>query len=131
MKPNTTRLNPATMFFAGPISLQLLRGLLSLAQGVGPALASRLAFQLFSTPMPLKWRGRSSANATGTWVAEHWELMGLRLCTWRHRDSPAKPDRPRVLLVHGWAGSAKQMRPLGERCPIRPFRLWWGLLARA
>jgi pimeloyl-ACP methyl ester carboxylesterase len=110
---SSAALNPATMFFAGPKSQVLLRGLMRLAQGFGPGLASRLAFQLFSTPMPLKWRGRSATANSGPWVAEHWELMGLRLCTWRRRES--EPGRPRVLLVHGWAGSAKQMRPLAEQ----------------
>jgi pimeloyl-ACP methyl ester carboxylesterase len=41
--------------------------------------------------------------------------MGLRLCTWRHQGRLAETGRPRVLLVHGWAGSARQMRPLAEQ----------------
>lgn len=108
--------NPAALFFAGPLNQQLLRGLMGLAQRFAPTLARRLAFQLFSTPLPLKWQGRSAkAAAAGPWVAEHWELMGLRLCTWRHHHQDAAAGRPRVLLVHGWAGSAQQMRPLAER----------------
>lgn len=110
--------NPAALFFAGPLNQQLLRGLMGLAQRFAPTLAGRLAFQLFSTPLPLKWRGRSAAvtkAAAGPWAAEHWELMGLRLCTWRHQGRLADAGRPRVLLVHGWAGSAHQMRPLAEQ----------------
>lgn len=113
----STQANPAALFFAGPLNLQLLRGLMGLTQRLNPLLASRFAFQLFSTPLPLKWQGRSAAAATaaGPWLAEHWELMGLRLCTWRHQGSLTDAGRPRVLLVHGWAGSAQQMRPLAEQ----------------
>ncbi|MCV2370632.1 alpha/beta hydrolase [Roseateles oligotrophus] len=115
MKSSTSSsLNPATMFFAGSISLPLLRGLMGFAQWLAPTLAGRLAFALFSTPMPTKRRSPSAAT-DGPWRAEHWELMGLRLCTWRLSEAEGEPTRPRVLLVHGWAGSAKQMRPLAER----------------
>lgn len=112
--------NPAALFFAAGSSQRLLRGLMRTAQALGPGLASRLAFALFSTPMPFKKSVRTQAAAP--WVAEPWELMGLRLCSWRHREHGAGPSsRPQVLLVHGWAGSAQQMRPLADQLWAQGF----------
>ncbi|MBB4841667.1 pimeloyl-ACP methyl ester carboxylesterase [Paucibacter oligotrophus] len=112
--------NPASLFFAAGASQRLLRALMRAAQALGPGLASRLAFALFSTPMPFK--KTVSPQVAAPWVAEPWELMGLRLCSWRHREhEAAAASRPRVLLVHGWAGSAQQMRPLAERLWAQGF----------
>jgi pimeloyl-ACP methyl ester carboxylesterase len=98
----------------------LLRRVLALLQLAWPALAVRLACGLFLTPLPAKWPRRG-----GPWPAL-W-----RLARWPFEDAsvvlyrlPAAADGPVVLLVHGWAGSAAQMRPLAEElaaqglCPI-------------
>ncbi|RQO55408.1 lysophospholipase [Paucibacter sp. KBW04] len=117
---NSKAFNPATLFFAGGHSLRLLRTLMRAAQALGPGLASRLAFALFSTPLPLKRSVRQ--QRASPWVAEPWELMGLRLCAWRHRAHEAgSSSRPQVLLVHGWAGSAQQMQPLAEQLWAQGF----------
>lgn len=109
--------NPASLFYAGGLSLRLLRAGLALLQGPAPGLSARLAFGLFSTPLPLKWGQRKPLPAP--WVAQPWELMGQRLCAWRHAAAASEPARPRVLLVHGWGGGAAQMRALAEQ-------LWLG-----
>ena len=111
-QPRTPLANPASLFYAGGPALMLLRGLLGLSQKLAPALSARLAFQVFSTPLPLKWAKRRGLPAP--WQAQPWELMGRRLCAWRHRDADAGAVRPRVLLVHGWAGQARQMQALAE-----------------
>lgn len=113
--------NPAALFYAGGLGLKLVRRLLGAAQALTPALVERLAFRLFCTPMPPKWRTRRALPAP--WQAQPWELMGQRLQAWRHAEAmvrgeaaaPATQERPRVLLVHGWAGSARHMLALGER----------------
>lgn len=116
--------NPAALFYAGGLGLKLFRRLLGAAQALTPALVSRLAFGLFCTPMPPKWRTRRALQAP--WQAQPWELMGQRLHAWRHAEAigrgdlavpaaPAASGRPRVLLVHGWAGSARDMLALAER----------------
>lgn len=116
--------NPAALFYAGGLGLKLFRGLLSLTQRLTPTLGARLAFGLFCTPMPPKWRLRRDLPAP--WQAQPWELMGQRLQAWRHAEAigrgdvaaaaaPAISRRPRVLLVHGWAGSARHMLALAER----------------
>lgn len=116
--------NPAALFYAGGLGLRLFRRLLGAAQALTPALVARLAFGLFCTPMPPKWRTRRVLPAP--WQAQPWELMGQRLQAWRHAEAigrgamaepavPAEAGRPRVLLVHGWAGSARDMLVLAER----------------
>lgn len=104
--------NPATLFYAGGLSLRLLRGAMALLQRLAPGFSARLAFRLFSTPLPLKWSTRRQLPAP--WQAQPWELMGQRLSAWRHAEAAAAPARPRVLLVHGWAGAARQMQALAE-----------------
>lgn len=111
MSPKTTP-NPASLFYAGAVSLRLLRGLLALSQSLSPRFSAALAFQLFSTPIPFKWATRRSLPAP--WQAQPWELMGRRLNAWRHSEAAASAERPRVLLVHGWAGEARQMLALAE-----------------
>jgi len=101
--------NPANLFYAGGTSLRLLRGLLALLQKLSLRFSAALAFQLFSTPIPSKWMRRRRLPAP--WQAQPWELMGQRLCAWHHADAAGRPP---VLLVHGWAGEARQMRALGE-----------------
>lgn len=105
--------NPASLFYAGT-GLRLLRGALAQLQRASPRLASSLAYQLFVTPLPSKLAARRRP-VPPEWQAQHWPFEGRRLVAWRHRDSLVSPGpRPRVLLVHGWAGDAQQMRSLAE-----------------
>lgn len=106
--------NPATLFYAAAGGQQLLRRGLGLLQRASPALAAALAYRLFITPMPTKQAARRRP-VPAEWRPLSWQVEGLRLVAWQ-REQPlaASGPRPRVLLVHGWAGDAQQMRPLGD-----------------
>jgi pimeloyl-ACP methyl ester carboxylesterase len=80
---------------------------------LAPELAARLALDLFFTPLPLKLGARARASAP--WQIERIACGGQRVALLRHATARlALPARPRALLVHGWAGSARQMQALGE-----------------
>lgn len=108
---STTTANPASPFYAGAIARTL--GLtLRLSQSVAPAAATRLALRLFFTPLPLKLVARRRA-LPADWQLEHWPFEHGTMAVHR-RVRPAGEGRPIVLLVHGWAGDAQQMRPLAD-----------------
>jgi pimeloyl-ACP methyl ester carboxylesterase len=103
--------NPAAGFYAGLIARSL--GLaLRLSQSVAPAAATRLALRLFFTPMPFKWTARRRPLPSG-WRVEHWPFEHGAMAVYR-RTATTASDRPVVLLVHGWAGSASQMLTLAD-----------------
>ncbi|MEO8154424.1 MAG: alpha/beta fold hydrolase [Rhizobacter sp.] len=106
-----TAANPASGFYAGAIARSL--GLmLRLSQSVAPAAATRLALRLFFTPMPLKLAARRRP-VLAPWRVEHWPFEHGAMAVYR-RDDVSAPERPTVLLVHGWAGDAMQMRSLAD-----------------
>lgn len=105
--------NPTDRFYAAGLVQRALRAGLRLTQTVAPALGARWAFRIFCTPLPPKWLGRR--RLPEPWQAQRWEVMGQRLCAWRHADAWQHPGRPRVLLVHGWGGSARQFQALGKQ----------------
>lgn len=109
--PTTHPANPASTFYAGALVRSL--GLaLRLSQSVAPAAATHLALRLFFTPLPLKLTARMQA-VPAPWRVEHWSFEQGAMAVYR-RDDPAVPERPTVLLVHGWAGDALQMRTLAD-----------------
>lgn len=102
--------NPAAAFFASPAArgiAALLRGL----QRVSPDLGTRVAMGLFFTPVPTKWLARSRA-VPRPWVERQVPFEGGHISVWQRQD--IEPGRPKVLLTHGWAGDAQQMRPLAD-----------------
>lgn len=102
--------NPAAAFFASPVArgvAAVLRGL----QHVSPQLGTRVALGLFFTPMPTKWLARSRA-VPRPWVERQLPFEGGHVSVWERGD--LAPGRPKVLLTHGWAGDAQQMRPLAD-----------------
>lgn len=106
--------NPASLFYAAGGSQRLLRGALDLLQRLSPRLAAGLAYQLFITPVPTKQAARRRP-VPPEWQPLRWLFEDRRLVAWQRRDAAAPGTvRPRVLLIHGWAGDAQQMRPLGE-----------------
>jgi pimeloyl-ACP methyl ester carboxylesterase len=80
------------------------------ADRLAPALTTRCAVQLFFTPLPTKLASRRRVQLPWQLERLHTGREGFALL---HLQS-AVVGRPRVLLVHGWAGDALQMRPLGE-----------------
>lgn len=114
MSDKTLPPNPAALFYATGGGQRLLRGALGLLQRLSPRLAAGLAYQFFITPMPTKQAARRRP-VPPEWQPLHWLFEGRRLVAWQRQGGPAPGTaRPRVLLVHGWAGDAQQMRPLGE-----------------
>jgi len=79
---------------------------------VSPDVGLRLALRLFFTPMPSKLAARARP-VPAVWRARRWPFEGGEIAAWRRTD--VEPGRPTVLLVHGWAGDAMQLRALGDR----------------
>ena len=102
--------NPAAAFYASPAA----RGVAALLRGlhrVSPDLGTRVALGLFFTPMPTKWLARSRPVAL-PWRETRLPFEGGHVSVWQRSD--LEPGRPKVLLTHGWAGDAQQMRPLAD-----------------
>jgi pimeloyl-ACP methyl ester carboxylesterase len=102
--------NPAAAFYAASPLARVLGATLRLADRLAPALGTRGALRLFFTPLPWKLAARRQRPAP--WRVSHWPFEGVHLAMHRRDDLPT--GRPRVLLVHGWAGSAGQMRRIGD-----------------
>ncbi|CAN7587130.1 alpha/beta hydrolase [Rhizobacter sp. LjRoot28] len=103
--------NPVAAFYGGQrLSRALGRGLATL-QCLAPRWAERLAFRLFFTPLPTKQAARRKALPPG-WSVDSWAFEAGTMAVYRRQ--AADTSRPRVLLVHGWAGHALQMHPLAE-----------------
>lgn len=79
---------------------------------VAPNLATRLAVHLFFMPVPTKLASR--ARVPSPWVPQRLSTQHESFTLLRRQPARKTLCRPRVLLVHGWAGDALQMRPLGE-----------------
>lgn len=103
--------NPAAAFYAGLVA-RSLGVALRMSQSVAPAAATRLALRLFFTPMPFKLAARRRPLPAG-WQVEHWPFEQGTMAVYRRR-AAGEGERPTVLLVHGWAGSAQQMLLLAD-----------------
>jgi pimeloyl-ACP methyl ester carboxylesterase len=102
--------NPAAAFYASPAA----RGVAALLRGLhrlSPDLGTRVALGLFFTPMPTKWLARSRP-VPRPWVETRLPFEGGHVSVWQRSD--VELGRPKVLLTHGWAGDAQQMRPLAD-----------------
>jgi pimeloyl-ACP methyl ester carboxylesterase len=102
--------NPAAAFYASSRPAQWLGGALRLIDRLAPRWGTHGALRLFFTPLPWKLSMRRTLPAP--WATATWPFEASSLTVYRRTD--IAPDRPRVLLVHGWAGSGAQMRALGD-----------------
>ena len=107
----TAAVNPAIAFYASPAA-RLIGVALRAAHRWSPRLATRLALQLFFTPLPSKQHARAK-TVPSPWVARRRRFEQGELVTWQRSDVAA--SAPKVLLVHGWAGDAQQWRALGDQ----------------
>jgi len=107
-----TPANPSTLFYGANLLTRALAGLLRASQALGTNAASSAALKLFFTPLPSKWAARRRP-VPAVWRASHWLFEGVSLTAWQ-REPGSIEGRPTVLLVHGWAGDAQQMRPLAD-----------------
>ncbi len=103
--------NPAAGFYTSPTA-RLVGMALRAAHRWSPRVATRLALQLFFTPLPSKQHARATP-VPAPWVAQRCRFEQGELVTWQRSDVAA--GTPKVLLVHGWAGDAQQWRALGDR----------------
>lgn len=103
--------NPAAGFYTSPAA-RLMGAALRAAHRWSPPLATRMALQLFFTPLPSKQHARARP-VPAPWVAQRRRFEQGELVTWQRSDVPA--GAPKVLLVHGWAGDAQQWRALGDQ----------------
>ena len=113
----TTAHNPAAAFYASPTA----RGIAALLRGlhrVSPDLGTRVALNLFFTPVPTKWLARSR-DVPLPWRERQLPFEGGHISVWQRSDAAA--GRPRVLLVHGWAGDAQQLRAQGDTLAAAGF----------
>ena len=106
--PTTT--NPAAAFYAGNRPAQAIGALLRLIDRVAPRWGTHSALRLFFTPLP--WKLAMRHRLPSRWQLVSWPFEASSLTVYRRSD--LAPDRPRVLLVHGWAGSGAQLRTLGD-----------------
>jgi pimeloyl-ACP methyl ester carboxylesterase len=102
--------NPASAFYGGSRTAQAIGATLRTIDSLAPAWGTRAALRLFFTPLPWKFAARRPLPQP--WSMSQWPFEGASLAAYRRRD--IAPGRPLVLLVHGWAGSGMQMRPLGD-----------------
>lgn len=106
----TTTANPANAFYVrGGRPAQAIGATLRLLHRLSPGWGTRSALRLFFTPLPWKFAMR---RPMAPWQATHWPFEGSSVTVYRRAD--ATGDRPAVLLLHGWAGGAVQMRTLGD-----------------
>ncbi|MFO1251088.1 MAG: alpha/beta hydrolase [Inhella sp.] len=103
--------NPAAAFFTS-VPARAVAGLLRGLDRLAPRLSTRLALGLFFTPLPTKRLARGRP-VPAPWTLSELPFENGHLGVWQRAD--AMPDAPRVLLVHGWAGDAQQLRALGDR----------------
>jgi pimeloyl-ACP methyl ester carboxylesterase len=103
--------NPAmALYSAGALARGFglaLRGTNHLAPGIG----TRLALRMFFTPLPSKLAARRQ-RVPAPWQAQAWPFEQASITAYCRSNTP--PGAPRVLLVHGWAGNALQMRLMGD-----------------
>jgi pimeloyl-ACP methyl ester carboxylesterase len=107
---NASSSNPATAFYASPAARALgaaVRAAHSLSADIGTTLAMRLFF----TPVARDRRARAS-SVPALWQATPHRFERGELISWRRSDTVGS-GKP-VLLTHGWAGDAQQMRTLGD-----------------
>jgi pimeloyl-ACP methyl ester carboxylesterase len=109
--------NPAAAFYASPAA----RGIAALLRGLhrfSPDLGSRVALRLFFTPVPTKFLARSR-DVPRPWTESRLPFEGGHVSVWQRAD--LQPGRAKVLLTHGWAGDAQQLRALGDTLAAAGF----------
>ena len=113
-----TALQATSTFYQASPGIRFFRAALASAERLWPALAVRLAYRLFLTPLPPKWLNRRG-NWHRDWRVQRWAFEDASITVYSPSvDTPA----PVVLLVHGWGGHAAQMLPMAEAIAARGLR---------
>jgi pimeloyl-ACP methyl ester carboxylesterase len=115
--PSSPGSNPVAAFYASSPVARALGATLRWSDRLAPAWTTRGALRLFFTPLP--WKLASRRLLPAPWRVTRWPFEGVKLAA--HRRTDVSPGRPLVLLVHGWAGSAAQMRHLADALVAEGF----------
>lgn len=113
----TTSPNPAAAFYASPAA-RALGAAVRAAHGLSTGAGTALAMRLFFTPQARDRRARAAA-VPAPWQPRRHRFEGGTLVSWQRSDTTGRAAR--VLLTHGWAGDAQQMRALGDAAAAAGF----------
>jgi pimeloyl-ACP methyl ester carboxylesterase len=112
--------NATAEFYQRSSGVKFFRAALSTTESIAPQFAARLAQRLFLTPLPPKWLQRRHAWSP-SWIVEKLPFEGASLTLYRRMSarsnglsSELETDKPHVLLIHGWGGTAAQMQALAN-----------------
>ncbi|HVO06047.1 MAG TPA: alpha/beta fold hydrolase [Burkholderiaceae bacterium] len=101
--------NPAAAFYASPAA-RALGAAVRAAHRVSADVGTALAMRLFFTPRARDRHARVAA-VPAPWRPHRHRFERGELVSWQRTDTAGAA---RVLLTHGWAGDAQQMRMLGD-----------------
>ena len=101
--------NPAAAFYASPAA-RALGAAVRAAHRVSADVGTALAMRLFFTPRARDRHARVAA-VPAPWSPHRHRFERGELVSWQRTDTAGAA---RVLLTHGWAGDAQQMRMLGD-----------------
>jgi pimeloyl-ACP methyl ester carboxylesterase len=104
----SSSLQAASRYYDASPGIRLFRFALGASQRVWPALALRVAYRLFGTPLPPRWL-RARPKWDGAWQVDTWPFESVNLTLYSLKSAGSGPV---ALLIHGWGGHAEQMRPL-------------------
>jgi pimeloyl-ACP methyl ester carboxylesterase len=117
---DTPSIRATAEFYERSTGIKLFRAALSGAESIAPSLAVVLAKRLFLTPLPPKWTQRRHAW-NPSWLIEPWAFERTHITVYRRLSADSdgvsatyETDKPHVLLIHGWGGSAAQMQPIAN-----------------
>ena len=117
-------------FNMAPLSKEFIRGLFGVAEHVAPALAGRVAFELFArTPNPksLGDGAKKAVERAAGFLAEarrHCLTTRFgRVTVFEFRPQTGRPRRGTVLVIHGWASRTEFMKALIEGFRAAGYRV--------
>ena len=102
--------NPAAAFYGNAIGPRLAGAILRGIDRIAPDIGTRGALMLFCTPIP--WKLAMRGIVPSRWRTETFAFESGPLVAYRRR--AIGTGKPKVLLVHGWAGSGAQLFRLGD-----------------
>jgi pimeloyl-ACP methyl ester carboxylesterase len=113
----TPAANPAAAFYASPLA-RALGAAVRAAHGVSTDIGTALAMRLFFTPRAPGRRSRL-ASVPAPWRPQTHRFEHGGVVSWQRGDTAGRTRR--VLLTHGWAGDAQQMRAIADALAAADF----------
>lgn len=113
-----------------PLSQKFIRSLFGTAEHIAPALAGRIAFELFArtqNPKSLTQGAKKAVDRAAGFLAEarrHCLTTRFgRVTVFEFRPDSGKPRRGTVLVIHGWASRTEYMKTLIEGFRAADYRV--------